>query len=254
MLDDRIKSSISEAINALDSLDNNVDLEVFNFTSYGKEFMKSCRCSPDSWLQMSLQLTMFRLTGGLTATYESASTRRFRLGRVDSIRSAHPEALTWCRAMGNDRLSRGDRRRYFELAIKKQTKVMTDNITGKGLDVPLLGLREAVKEAGLWEYQDLFGHQTYNIINHFKLSTSSVPVGLPSSFMGNISFYNEQPLSGCPGYGAVVPDGYGVSYNPYSDNVIFCVASFFSCSETNSRKFSSELQRSLQDMKQLFTK
>ena len=185
-MDDRIKSSISEAINALDSLDNNVDLEVFNFTSYGKEFMKSCRCSPDSWLQMSLQLTMFRLTGGLTATYESASTRRFRLGRVDSIRSAHPEALTWCRAMGNDRLSRGDRRRYFELAIKKQTKVMTDNITGRGLDVPLLGLREAVKEAGLWEFQDLFDDETYNTINHFKLSTSSVPVGLPASFMGKI--------------------------------------------------------------------
>ena len=56
------------------------------------------------------------------------------------------------------------------------------------------------------------------------------------------------------GYGAVVPDGYGVSYNPYSDNVIFCVASFFSCTETNSRTFAWELQNSLLDMKQLYTK
>ena len=71
-MDDRIKTSISQASKELDSLDNNVDLEVFTFTGYGKEFMKSCRCSPDSWLQMSLQLTMFRLTGGLVATYESA--------------------------------------------------------------------------------------------------------------------------------------------------------------------------------------
>ena len=52
----------------------------------------------------------------------------------------------------------------------------------------------------------------------------------------------------------MVPDGYGVSYNPYSDNVIFCVASFFSCPETNSRKLASELHRSLQDMKLLYTK
>ena len=52
--------------------------------------------------------------------------------------------------------------------------------------------REAVKEVGLWEYQDLFDHQTYAMINHFKLSTSSVPVGLTSSFMGNTLFYNEQ--------------------------------------------------------------
>ena len=57
-----------------------------------------------------------------------------------------------------------------------------------------------------------------------------------------------------PGYGAVVPDGYGVSYNPYPDNVIFCVASFFSCTETNSRKLSAELQHSLQDMKMLYSK
>ena len=186
MLDDSIKASISEASNGLDRLDNNVDLEVFTFTGYGKEFIKSCRCSPDSWLQMSLQLTVFRLTGGLVATYESGSTRRFRLGRVDCIRSAHPEALTWCRSMSSDRQDREDRRRLFLLAIKKQTKVMTDNITGRGLDVPLLGLREAVKEAGLWEFQDLFDDETYNTINHFKLSTSSVPVGLPASFMGKI--------------------------------------------------------------------
>ena len=185
-MDDSIKASISEASNGLDRLDNNVDLEVFTFTGYGKEFIKSCRCSPDSWLQMSLQLTVFRLTGGLVATYESGSTRRFRLGRVDCIRSAHPEALTWCRSMSSDRQDREDRRRLFLLAIKKQTKVMTDNITGRGLDVPLLGLREAVKEAGLWEFQDLFDDETYNTINHFKLSTSSVPVGLPASFMGKI--------------------------------------------------------------------
>ena len=51
-----------------------------------QDFIKSCRVSPDAWLQMALQLTVYRLTGRLVATYESASTRRFRLGRVDSIR------------------------------------------------------------------------------------------------------------------------------------------------------------------------
>ena len=88
-----MKSRISEAIAHVDNLDNDVDLEVFNYAGYGKEFMKSARCSPDAWLQMSLQLTMYRLTGGVVATYESASTRRFRLGRVDSIRAAHPEVV-----------------------------------------------------------------------------------------------------------------------------------------------------------------
>jgi choline O-acetyltransferase len=36
------------------------------------------------------------------ATYESASTRRFLLGRVDCIRSAHNEVLQWVMAMCQD--------------------------------------------------------------------------------------------------------------------------------------------------------
>jgi len=40
-----------------------------------------------------------RLHGKLVATYESASTRRFRLGRVDCIRAATMETLEWAKAM-----------------------------------------------------------------------------------------------------------------------------------------------------------
>ncbi len=40
-----------------------------------------------------------RLHGKLVATYESASTRRYRLGRVDNIRSASIKALDWVKAM-----------------------------------------------------------------------------------------------------------------------------------------------------------
>lgn len=37
--------------------------------------------------------------GHLVSTYESASLRRFRNGRVDNIRSAHGPALAWAAAM-----------------------------------------------------------------------------------------------------------------------------------------------------------
>lgn len=37
--------------------------------------------------------------GYLVTTYESASLRRFRNGRVDNIRSAHAAALAWAAAM-----------------------------------------------------------------------------------------------------------------------------------------------------------
>ena len=61
VVDEDLLSQVSDASAQLDSLDMDTDLEVFNFPGYGKEFIKSARCSPDAWLQMSLQLTMFRL-------------------------------------------------------------------------------------------------------------------------------------------------------------------------------------------------
>ena len=61
VVDEDLLSQVSAASAQLDSLDMDTDLEVFNFPGYGKEFIKSARCSPDAWLQMSLQLTMFRL-------------------------------------------------------------------------------------------------------------------------------------------------------------------------------------------------
>jgi len=262
-LDERDRENVVEARAVLDSLDMDNDLEVFHFKDFGKDFIKSCRCSPDSWIQMALQLTMHRLTGGIVPTYESASTRRYQLGRVDSIRASHPEASAWCQAMDRVRDSCKDKakmsmeaRSRFEVAMKKQTKVMIDNIMGNGLDVPLSGLREAAKELNLTESEGVFESDFYKKLNTFTLSTSqssvthktltswkevpnTVPVGLPLSFMG---------------YGAVVPGGYGVSYNPTSDDIIFCICSFHSCPETSSRKFATTLQQSLQDMQQLFTK
>ncbi len=44
-------------------------------------------------------MTVCRIHKKLVSTYESASIRRFRLGRVDVIRACTQEALDWARAM-----------------------------------------------------------------------------------------------------------------------------------------------------------
>lgn len=41
----------------------------------------------------------------VVSTYESASIRRFCLGRVDNIRSATPQALEWAKAMDSPRIA-----------------------------------------------------------------------------------------------------------------------------------------------------
>ena len=100
------------------------------------------------------------------------------------------------------------------------------------------GIRCAAQE--LWPDKPLplFEDPTFDYANKFKLSTSQVPINLPLSYMG---------------YGAVVPDGYGISYNLQDNNIIYAICSFFSCQFTNSRRFCEALTLSLRDMKELFT-
>nr|AYH52223.1 putative choline acetyltransferase [Homarus americanus] len=223
---------MQEAADHIDRLVEDLDFRILRYLGYGRNFMKKAKCSPDAFIQLALQLAFFRCHGQLTSTYESASTRRFRLGRVDSIRANTPQVLAWCEAMVlNAPLA--DRLTKYETAIKLQTEIMVNNILGQGIDIHLLGLREMAKEMGV--DAPIFSHRSYHVSNHFRLSTSQVPT-LSDSWMG---------------YGAVVPDGYGASYNPHPDSIVFCLPAFNSCEETSTLEFGRSLERALDEMRVL---
>ncbi|OWR51509.1 putative choline o-acyltransferase [Danaus plexippus plexippus] len=227
-----------------------LDLKVYTYRGYGREFMKSCRTSPDVYIQLALQYAYYKMYGYLVSTYESASLRRFHNGRVDNIRSAHSAALSWAAAMSSTDMTQEDEGRkvsfnlygekkkleLFEEATRKQTAIMEANIQGRGIDNHLLGLREAARET-LGHLPDMFTDNTYNRMIEFKLSTSQVATTTEGTFMG---------------YGAVVPDGYGCSYNPKRDSVIFCISSFASSSVTNTEAFRQALEEALDAMKLMF--
>ncbi|KAL4240512.1 hypothetical protein ACF0H5_001303 [Mactra antiquata] len=98
-LTDNVKEAIQRALHHMDRTIDTLDLYVLRFDHFGKEFPKANNMSPDSFIQLALQLTYFKIHGTLVSTYESASTRRFRLGRVDNIRANSPAALEWVKAM-----------------------------------------------------------------------------------------------------------------------------------------------------------
>ena len=54
-------------------------------------------------------------------------------------------------------------------------------------------------------------------------------------------------------FGAVVPDGYGVCYNPQEKRVTFAVSSFRSHPDTDSLLFGSKLKESLREMEAVLT-
>ena len=55
-------------------------------------------------------------------------------------------------------------------------------------------------------------------------------------------------------FGAKVPNGYGVCYNPQNNRVIFAVSSLRSCPETDSQVFGAKLMESMREMQAMLVK
>ncbi|XP_054608927.1 choline O-acetyltransferase-like [Dunckerocampus dactyliophorus] len=220
----------------LQRLVNNLDMDVFKFKDYGKEFIKKQKMSPDAFVQVALQLAFFKCNGRLVSTYESASIRRFRNGRVDNIRSATAEALAFVKSMTDDRTAYTDIEKMKSLrdAVNAQTNYTIAAITGLAIDNHLLGLLKISKELNM-ERPDIFCDETYLASNQFILSTSQVPTTVE--------------MFCC--YGPVVPNGYGACYNPQPDHIVFCVSSFWESTQTSSAVFVKALNEGLLEIRDL---
>ncbi|VDD94014.1 unnamed protein product, partial [Enterobius vermicularis] len=212
------------------SLVNDLELCILEFKDFGKEFIKSKKYSPDGFVQLAMQLAHYRLHNKLVSTYESASIRRFRNGRVDNIRAATPEALLWVRSMMQSSSSAADfalKRKLFNNAMAKQVEITVENISGHGIDNHLCALEVLARK----EYN--FGDQTYMPelfktplwaeLMRFPLTTSQVTTSprFPGSYL-------------C--YGPVVRDGYGCSYNIQADSIIFAASACKTCPTTDAKR------------------
>nr|XP_055027201.1 choline O-acetyltransferase isoform X1 [Misgurnus anguillicaudatus] len=233
-----IHALLTDAADKLQRLVQNLEMNVYQFNSYGKDFIKKQKMSPDAFVQVALQLTYYRRHGCLVPTYESASIRRFQEGRVDNIRSSTPEALAFVKAMSNSsNFTDAEKMEKFKTAIEAQISYTRLAVAGNAIDNHLLGLREVAKELKI-ETPELFTDPTYLTSIQFMLSTSQVPT--------------TEKMFCC--YGPVVPNGYGACYNPQADHIIFCVSSFNDCAETNSDLFVKTLDGCLMEMQDLCRK
>ena len=52
-------------------------------------------------------------------------------------------------------------------------------------------------------------------------------------------------------FGPVVPDGYGVCYNPMDDHINFAVSAFNACEDTDAARLARGVQDALLDMRTL---
>ncbi|VDL84048.1 unnamed protein product [Nippostrongylus brasiliensis] len=227
-----------------DELFDELDLEVLWFDDFGREFIKKAGFSPDGFVQLALQLAHFKLHGYLVSTYESASLRRFRAGRVDNIRANTREALAWVKAMNDANETKKGRLVLFRRAADKQALVTQENLLGQGIDNHLCALnvlaRQSVENGETKSLPEFFQDPLWAELIRFPLSTSQVTTSadIPDCYL-------------C--YGAVVRDGYGCAYNLQSNAIIFAPSAFKSNPRTNLTAFKNSIRSALHDMKNLLS-
>ncbi|XP_058046073.1 carnitine O-palmitoyltransferase 1, muscle isoform isoform X2 [Ahaetulla prasina] len=233
--------TIDASYDEAQALAEEVDFCCFCFSAFGKGRIKKCRTSPDSFIQIALQLAHFRDRGHFCLTYEASMTRLFREGRTETVRSCTSEATAFVRSMSDPNCSPLDRLQLFRAASEKHQQMYRLAMTGAGIDRHLFCLYVMSRYLGV---KSPFLDKVLS--EPWRLSTSQTPQQQIKMF--SLEAYPDYVSSG-GGFGPVADDGYGVSYIIAGENLItFHVSSKFSSPETDSKRFGGNIRQAMVDI------
>jgi carnitine O-acetyltransferase len=223
-LDAKTKANIESAQQRFDALVGEHDLHVLHYEGYGKETIKKFKASPDAWAQLVKQLAFHRMHGRPGVCYESAQTRKYRLGRTEVIRSASNESKAWAEAMDDASKTDSQRAELFRKAVSRHLTYAGWAADGQGVDRHLFGLKKMLKEGE--KTPEIYEDAAFGRTNHWELSTSQ----LSSPFVDGWGYGEGGPycwvcFSFRPDSFTVVPDGYGLSYSIGDDYIRWTITS-----------------------------
>jgi carnitine O-acetyltransferase len=78
------------------------EVEVLEFSGYGKNFITSMGISPDAFVQMAFQAAYYGLYGRVEPTYEPAMTKAFLHGRTEAIFTVSKESADFVQTFWGD--------------------------------------------------------------------------------------------------------------------------------------------------------
>lgn len=224
-------ADIADACVVFDMLTRDLDLRIGHFTGFGKELIKTFKTGPDPFLQMSFMLAYYRLYGRLPKTYEAASTRMFKGGRTETIRTASMQALAFVKSMDSPMIEAQEKVDLLREAFAEHAKRGKEASAAQACDRHLLGLKLIAPEAGVSELPAFFSQEIFT--RGWELSTAQLPM--------RVGFVNH--------FGAVCPQGYGIGYIIKNEHVNINVTSFRSHPKTDSGRFLSEITRAMHDLR-----
>lgn len=192
------------------------DIDVLHFRTFGHERLKRLGVSPDTFIQMAMQLAHWRLHARMAPTYETGQTRLFRRGRTETVRSCTTEAAAMVRLMDDKRATHAQRRAAFDAACAAHLKLMREACAGRGCDRHLLGLRVLAAEWGEPE-PALLSDALVARSMRFRMSSSNT---------------NPAAAVRMGGFTPVCPDGYGICYCTQPDSIVVALSSWRDCADT----------------------
>lgn len=233
-IDREIKWDIEQAKQNLDILINDLDVNVFNFKRFGKALPKAHKLSPNSFIQVALQLSYYRVHEEVCPTCDIASQRMFRGGRTEFIRSPTNQSLKFILAFDDPSVSREAKLQLLREAVDTHTALTGRVLNGLGIDRHLLALKLQAINEGM-SIPKIFMDTAYGLATHWKLRTGQIPANTDSVMC----------------FGPLVPDGYAVCYNPQADHVHFSITAFNCCEETNAEMLARTLQDTLCELQDM---
>jgi carnitine O-palmitoyltransferase 1 len=240
----KIKEAVADSLKVATDLLNDVDLHINVHDSFGKGLVKKCRVSPDSFIQMALQLAYYRDIGRFHLTYEASMTRLFKEGRTETVRACTIESSEWVKSMMDPEATKANRLNLFHKACEYHVSQYRNAMTGKGVDRHIFCLYVVSK------YLELDIPFLKEVLSEpWRLSTSQTPAS-----QTNLIDFTKHPeyISAGGGFGPVSEDGYGVSYIVYENMIFFHVSSKKSSENTDSVRFCNGISKAMQDLKEMF--
>ncbi|KAJ1967965.1 Carnitine O-acetyltransferase mitochondrial [Dispira parvispora] len=233
------QGAIVEATDKAAKLASLLRAEQVFYRNYGGKLIKEAKVSPDSYVQMALQLAYYRLHGKPCPTYETASTRAFLHGRTETVRSCSQESLAFTRGFLDPQVTRPHKQQLFLEAINSHKEYMKAASVGQGVDRHLLGLRCMIHSPEEQTRASLFNDPAYVNSMSFVLSTSNLS---PGTYLYG-------------GFAPGVQDGYGSNYAIGKDYIRMSVTTWGGLSkETDASAFKDAVEQSLDDLRNLVTK
>jgi len=233
-------SMVKESLEEAQKIADNVDLYVYPFTKFGKhKITRTWKCSPDAFIQMSLQLAHLLDKDKHVLTYESAMTRLWRDGRTETVRSATIDAVKFVSMLLDDNIPRKEVLAQFRAATTNHVKMNLNAMVGKGIDRHLFGLYVICSYLGL---ESSFLKKAFSM--PWGLSTSQTP----TTQLADITKADKEYSIICPGggFGPVDKNGYGVSYTIMADSLVnFHVSCNFDAESTNAKRFAHNIDKAM---------